>query len=261
VENWGRILSGIAMAALLMQSSVQVATLRGSKERSRTLRPLADWSWRAGIVLGIAALLAGAILRGTAEATRASSGWLPLSSVGDRIALVALLGGLLYLISEWRDFIHSSQQPKGWAGWILIAIVAGISAVSWSAEDTSAPALLVCTLVSAGLGLWSAGQGLNVLAKIKMDNRWPATAVFVGLAMSIVVIGGVNWRVWGSPGGMGAGGTSLPSGFLDLVAVWLVSAARQVWHGSPRLTSTLDLLAAALLVGISVSVQWVLPFS
>jgi len=261
VENWGQIFSGIAMAALLVQSGAQVATLRGSQDQSRTLRHLADWGWRAGMALGIAALLAGAIVRGTATATRASSGWLPLSNVGDQVALVALLGGLLYLGSEWQDFIDSTQQPKGLAGWILIAVVAGISAFSWSAENASAPALLVCTLVSAGLGLWSAGQGLNVLAKQKTDNRWPAAAVFVGLTTSVVAIGGVNWRVWGSPGGMDAGGPSLPSGFLSLAAVWLISATRQVWQSHPRLTSTLDLLAAALLVGITMSVQWVLPFS
>jgi hypothetical protein len=261
VESWGQVFSGIATAALLVQSGARVAILRGSKEQPQTRRDWADWGWRAGAAFGIAALLAGAIMRGIAAATRTSSGWLPLSGVGDRVALVALLSGLLSLASEWQDFIHLTQRPKGWAGWIVIAVVADTGAFSWPVEHASAPLLLVCTLASAGLGLWSAGQGLNVLVKQRTDNWWPAAVVFGGLTTSVVVIGGVNWRVWGSPGGADIAGPSLPGGFLSLAAVWLISAARQVWHSSPRLASVLDLLAAAFLVGISLSVQWVLPFS
>jgi len=122
--------------------------------------------------------------------------------------------------------------------------------------------LLVCTLVSAGLGLWSSGQGLNVLVKEKTDNQWAAAAAFAGLTVNVVLVGVVNWRVWGVPSGAGVAETSFVSGFLSLSAVWLISAARQVWqHSSVRLTSSLELVTTALLVGIALSIQWVWPFS
>jgi hypothetical protein len=262
VEIWGQVFSGIAMAALLVASGAPLATLRGSREQSQTWKGLSDWSWRAGVAIGCAALLAGAIMRGIATATRTSSGWLPLSSVGDRATLMALLGCILYLGSEWQNFIHPLQRPTGWAGLIPTIVTVGISALAWPVEKASAPVLLVCTLVSAGLGLWSSGQGLNVLVKEKTDNQWAAAAAFAGLTVNVVLVGGVNWRVWGIPSGAGVAGTSFVSGFLSLSAVWLISAARQVWqHSSVRLTSSLDLLATALLVGIALSIQWVWPLS
>jgi hypothetical protein len=49
---------------------------------------------------------------------------------------------------------------------------------------------------------------------------------------------------------------------LNLAALWLISSARLVLgRKSVRLTSALDLLLAALLVGLALSVHWALPFS
>jgi hypothetical protein len=82
------------------------------------------------------------------------------------------------------------------------------------------------------------------------------------LTVNVVLVGVVNWRVWGTPSGAGVAGTSFVNGFLSLSAVWLISAARQVWkHTSVRLTSGLDVLATALLVGIALNIQWAWPFS
>jgi hypothetical protein len=262
VEIWGRVFSGIAMVALLVASGALIATLRGSGEQSQTRTSLSDWSWRAGVLIGCVALLASTIARGITVSTRTLSGWLPLTSVGDRAALIALLGCLFYLGSERQNFVHPIQRPSGWAGLIPTAITVGISVLAWPVQNASAPFLLVCTLVSAGLGLWSSGQGLNVLVGERSDNHWAAAVAFAGLTVNVVLIGVVNWRVWGIPSGAGVAEASFVSGFLSLSAVWLISAARQVWkHTSVRLTSGLDVLATALLVGIALSIQWVWPFS
>jgi hypothetical protein len=122
--------------------------------------------------------------------------------------------------------------------------------------------MLIGTLVAAGIALWAAGQGLNALLANRKMDRLAAAVAFAGLTMNLVVVGWVNWRVWGTPIGMAVASQNAQSAPLKLTALWLVSAASLVLgRKSVRLTSALDLLLAALLVGLALSVHWALPFS
>lgn len=253
MEILGQVCSGLAMAAFLVGSGAGFAAARLGSERAR-------WAWRGGTLFGAAALLLSVALRG------ASSSWLPLSRVDDRAALVALLAGLL---SVGLGVRNPSSPPEargrwgltgnGWAELIPAAVVAGVSAVNWpdqalASSATTASFMLVCTLLASALALWSAGQGLDVLLGAKSDSHRAAAVAFAGLTVSVVVVGWLNWRVWGTPGGT----LAAP---LGLLAVWLISAARLVLHQqSAWLSSTLDLLAATLLVVIALRVEWTLPF-
>lgn len=260
MEVWGQVCSGIATLALLVGSGSAYATLRLDQERAHKLKDLLGWGWRAGALVGVGALLLGLILRGMAAGTRSSSsGWLPFSSVADRAALVALVAGLFTVGPGLRSLVRPGQRPRGWAGMVPLAIVAGISALGWPVESSPAPLLLACTLIVAGFGLWAAGQGLDALTKDQEANRWATAVVFVGVTVNVVVVAGVNWRVWGTPGGTAV---ASPGGFLSLLAVWLISAAGLILgQNSVRLTRALDLLVAALLLGLALSVRWTLPFS
>ncbi len=255
VASLAQVCSGVAMAAWLMGSGAGFVDLRPGRERAR-------WDWlavsqveRRGGQVGAGALLLGVILRGAAASADSSSpGWLPLSRVGDRAALVALMAGLLGLGLGWRPGLR-----QGRAALIPGAILAGISTFGWPARDpgpAAAAALLmsVCTLVAAGLAVWSAGQSLDMLVGDREDNVRAAAAAFTALTLSALVVGGMNWRAWGTPGG-----TSTAA--VDLMAVWLVGAARFVLgRKSSRLACALDLTAATLLVTTALSVQWALPF-
>jgi hypothetical protein len=243
VETLGQACLGIATVALLIGSGSGFAAVRMGREG-------VYWGWRGGALVGVGALLLGIILRGVVAGSGSSSvGWLPLASVANRAALVALMAGLLSVGFDLR-------RPMGWVELVPVAVVAGVSAASRPVETlvTSAPFLLVCTLVAAGLGLWSAGRGLGVLVSDRKDNLRAATVAFAGLTANVLVVVGVTWRVWGTPGGTGTAS-------VGLLAAWLASAARLVLHRqSVRLTGVLDLLVAALLVVIALSVQWALPF-
>ncbi len=263
MESWGQVFSGIATVALLVGSGAGFAYWRVAKEQTPEAGNLLSWVWRAGTLIGVVALLMGVMLRGAGVGTRPSStGWSLLSSVGDRAAVVALVAGLLTAGTRWRRLLRPGQQQTGWVGLLLVAIVAGISAFSWPDEDPSAPFLLLCTLVAAGLGLWAAGQELDALTEDQEAYRWAPTVAFAGLTATVVVVGGVNWRVWGTPGGLAGDGSGSYSGFLGLLAVWLIGVAGLVLQRrAVRFVSALGLLAAALLVGIALNVQWTLPFS
>jgi hypothetical protein len=243
------------MAAWLMGSGAGFVDLRPGRERAR-------WGWlavshieRRGGLVGAGALLLGVILRGAAAGTDSSSpGWLPLSRVGDRAALVALMAGLLSLGLGWRPGLR-----QGRAVLIPGAILAGISAFGWPVREpgpaaTAALLMSVCTLVAAGLAVWSAGQSLDVLVGDRQDNVRAAAAAFTALTLSVLVVGGTNWRVRGTPGGTSTAAAGL-------MAVWLVEVARFVLgRKSDRLASALDLTTAAVLVAIALRVQWALPF-
>jgi hypothetical protein len=251
VESVGQALSAIAAAVLLLGSVAGFITARLEREQTEQTRPqrtaeLAEWGWRGGLSIGVGALLLSVIFRG-------ASSWPPLASAGDRAAVVALVGGLLCAgVALWRR-ARSTGRPLGWAGMVPIAIVAGISAYAWPLEDGSAPWLLACTLVAAGVGLWGAGEALNGLTVDRRADRWPSLVAMAGLTATVVIVGGVNWRVWGTPGAH--------SEFLGLLAVWTMGAAGLVLRArAARFVSALGVVAGAALVGIALSVQWTMPF-
>jgi hypothetical protein len=192
----------------------------------------------------------GLVLRGWAA--RSSVGWLPLAGVANRATLVALVAGALSVGHGWRNTAPEGRRPAGWAALIPAAAVAGLGvAVRATMTGTAAPFLLLSVLVAAGLVLWSAGQALDVLLGDREDNFKAAVVAWAGLTVSVVVVGGVNWRVWGTPLGT-------VTATLGLWAAWLVSAARLVFK-SARLAGMLDWLAAVLLVEIALSFQWTWP--
>jgi hypothetical protein len=242
------------MAALLMGSAAGFATLYLNEERMRRFaRPLA-WVRRGGLPVGVGALLLSVLFRVVAGS--------PLSSAGDRAAVVALVAGSLWLAPWLCHLLRAGQRAVGWVGLIPLIILTGISAGRWPARDDSAPVLLIVTLVAAGIALWAAGQGLNALLANRKTDRLAAVVAFAGLTMNLVVVGWVNWRVWGTPMGTAVASQNGQSAPLNLTALWLVSAAGLVLgQRSVRLTSALDLLLAALLVGLALSVHWALPFS
>jgi hypothetical protein len=259
METGAQVFSGIATVALLLGGAAGFGSLRAGRERSGRLGRLALGSAAVGVSL----LLIGILLRGVAAATQtASHGWSPLASVGDRATLVSLIAGLLQVGPELRRFLHPGRQPPMGPGLIPLAVVTGVGTFDWPTESTPAPVLLVGTLLAAGLGLWSAGQALDVLAQTKKEEQTSLMAVSVGLTLNLLLVGGVNWRVWGTVSGASAPWPDLPNGFLHLSALWLISAAGLVLRNrSARLARVLTLLAATLLVGTALSVRWILPFS
>jgi hypothetical protein len=273
VESWARVFSGIATIAVLVAGGAGLVVSHRDKEQTPENGNLLDWAWRVGVLVGVGALFLSVILRGLDIGSRSSSpGWSVLASVGDRAAVVALVAGILSVGSRWHSLLHRRQQPTGWVGLLLIAIVAAIGAFSWTVDSPStllhsgtlsqsAPFLLLCTLVAAGLALWAAGQELDAAATDEDAYRWALAVAFAGLTVTIVVVGDVNWRVWGTPGGLAVDTSSSQAGFAGLLAVWLISAAGLVLQRrAKRFVSVLGLLAAALMVGIALNVQWTLPF-
>ncbi len=259
METWAQVFSGIATVALLLGGAAGFGSLRAGQERTARLGNLAVGS----AAFGVSLLLIGVLLQGVVAAINpASHGWSPLASVGDRATLVSLLAGLLQVGPGMRHLFRPGQRPMMWAGLIPLAFVTGIGTFNWPTESAQAPLLLVSTLVAAGLGLWSAGQALDVLAKVKKEEQASLAAVSVGLTLNLMLVGGVNWRVWGTVSGASAPWPDLPNGFLHLSALWLISATGLVLRRrSARLANLLVLLAATLLVGTALSVRWILPFS
>ena len=255
METWARICSVAATVALLVGSGAGFAALSLDQDRVTKYKGLL----RTGLLLGVGALLLRVILRSIAALTRSSSDWLPFSSAGDRAALIALVAGLLTVSTALRNLGRPRPGSDEWAELFPLAIVAALSVPDWPAKSLPAPILLVFTLIAAGLGLWAMGQGLNALAKNSEASRWLPVIPCVGIAVNVVVVGGVNWRVWGTPGGTAA---ASQGGFLVLFAVWLISAAGLILgQSSVRLARTLHFLAVVLLVGTALIVQWTLPFS
>jgi hypothetical protein len=265
METWGQILSATATIALLMGSGAGLAATRVPEERTHRFGRLFEWSWRAGALTGAAALLLSALSRSLIQGTDPSlSDWPLLASVGNRAVAVALVAALLGAGTRWRNLLRPGQRPTGWAALVLIAIAAGISVISWPLEEPSAPILIACTLLAAGLGLWAAGEALNGLSDDLEGNHWASGIASAGLAAVILVVGAVNWRVWGTPAGVAADAfAGSPQGaFLGLLAVWMISAAElTLRRRAARLIFALGVLAAALLLGIALSVQWTIPFS
>ena len=254
METWAQLCSAIAAGALLVSSAAGFATRYLSEERARRFaRPL-TWAYRGSLLLGVGALLLSVILR--------VAGGSPLSSPSDRGAVVALVAAALNLTPRLCNLTGLGRWPVSWAGLIPLIILTGISAGHWPAGDASAPLMLISTLVAAGIALWAAGQGLNAVVANRKTDRCAATVALAGLTMNLVIVGWVNWRVWGTPLGTAMASQNAHSASLNLTALWLVGAASLILgRKSLRLTSALDLLTAALLVGLALSASWALPFS
>lgn len=238
METWAQICVGVAAAALLIGSGAGFAAVRLGSERA----------WRGGALVGVSALLLGVVLRGP------SVRWLPLSGAANRATLVALVAGLLSVRDGWRDATPQGRRPMGWAALIPVAVVTGVGIPDQPTTAGAAPFLSFCVLVVAGLMLWSAGRTLDVWVGDREDNVSSAAIAFAGLTIGVVMVGGANWRVWGTPSGT-------VTASLALWAVWLIVAARMILRGkSVWLTGTLDLLATALMVMVALNIQWVWPF-
>lgn len=254
METWAQVCSAIAVVALLMSSGAGFATQYLSAERTRRFAHPLTWAYRGSLPLGVGALLLSVMLRVAVGS--------PLSSVGDRGAVVSLVAGALNLAPRLCNPRRPRRRPASWAGLIPLIILTGISAGRWPAGDASAPLMLIGTLVAAGIALWAAGQGLNAFMANRKTDRGAAAVALAGLTMNLVVVGWVNWRVWGTPLGTSVISQNAHSASLNLTALWLVSAASLILgRKSLRLTSVLDLFTAAWLVGLALSVRWALPFN
>jgi len=160
------------------------------------------------------------------------------------------------------NLTRPGQWPVSWAGLIPVTILAGISAGHWPAGDTSASLMVTSTLVAAGIALWAVGQRLNAVMANRRADRYTAAVALAALTMNLMLVGWVNWRVWGTPLGTAVASQNAHSASLNLAALWLVGTAGLILgRKSLRLSSALDLLTAALLVGLALSVRWALPFS
>jgi hypothetical protein len=265
METLGQVLSATATFTLLMGSGAGLAATHMPEVRTHTFGRLFEWMWRAGALFGVAALLLSALSRSLIPRTDpSSSGWPLLASVGNRAVAVALLAALLSAGTHWRNLFRPGQPPTGWVGLVLIAVAAGISVISWPLEEPSAPILVACTLLAAGLALWAAGEAFNNRTEDLEGNRLAAGLASAGLAGVILVVGAVNWRIWGTPAGVAADaiGGSPQGAFLGLLAVWMISVADlALIRRAKRFVCVLGMLAAALLCGIALSVQWAIPFS
>jgi hypothetical protein len=234
----------------------------------RRFGPFLAWTWRGALLVAVVSLLLSAFMRSRAGFSNpAESDWRLLASVGDRATGVALASALLSVGSRWRNLVTRGQQLHGWSGLILIAIVAGIGGIHWSVEEPSAPLLIVFTLLTASMGLWAAGEALTRFVEGRnVANGWASGVAFAALMATILVVGAVNWRVWGTPAGIGADAIAIEGGpqgaFLGLLAVGLISTAGLgLRKTAARFVCALAMLATALLIGIALSVQWTMPFS
>ena len=264
MDNWAQVFSGIATVAFLVGSTAGLFCLRSDyaqDQRSGAAGSTARFSliWRIGTLVGIGALVASTSVR---SATASTSGWLPLADVAGRATAIALVASLFGLSQDWRSLVRSGHRSPTWGVWFLVAVVTGIGILSWPENDTSASLLLGCTIMTAGVGLWSIGHNLDVLVAGQKARSWPFLVAFAGLTATIVGVGAVNWWVWGTPAGLAVGNPSTRDAFVAMLAVWLVGAAVLVLRRrADRVSFGLGLAYAAMLVGIALSVQWKLPFN
>jgi hypothetical protein len=268
MDDWAQVFSGMSTAAFLVASMAGLFCVRmdrsqgdGSKQERGTVPSTAHFNfvWRIGTAAGIAALIGSIIVR---SVTASTSNGFALASVGDRATTIAAVTSLLALSQNWRSLVNSRHSSSAWGVWLIVAMVTGIGVLSWHANDSTAPVLLGCTVISAGVGLWSIGHHLDAQTADENGSLWPFLTAFSGLTATIVVIGAVNWWAWGTPAGMAVGEPSIREAFVVTLAVWLVGATVLVlYRRASRFSFGLSLVYAAALTGIALSVQWKLPFS
>lgn len=231
MEIGARLCVALATVVLFAASAAAFVNARRGNANGR--------GWRGWALLGLGALSLGVILHGG------------VSSLAGRATLAAWVAGLLSVVDAWRN----KDQAIGWAGLIPVAIVAGVGVAPPSnAPGTAAPVVLLCILAVAGIALWSSGQALDVSLKARAGNVRAAAIVFAGLTVSVVLVAGVNWRIWGTPDGV-------ISAVLALWAAWLMSATGLLWRRFARFSSVLDGLVALVTTVVALSTQWTWPFS
>lgn len=230
METGARLCVALATIFLLAASAVGFVNARQGDANGR--------GWRGWALLGLGALSLGVVLHGG------------VSSLAGRATLAAWVAGLLNAVDAWRN----KDQAVGWAGLIPVAVVAGVGVVARPYDPgTAAPVVLLCVLAVAGLALWSSGQALGVSLKARTDNTRAAAVVFAGLTLSIVMVAGINWWIWGTPGGT-------ISAVLALWAAWLMSATGLLWRRFVRFSSVLDGLVALVATVVALGTQWAWPF-
>jgi hypothetical protein len=257
MEVWARVLSGIASAALLGASATAYARRDGDGEHARAFQVLC----LGGIVLAAVALSLSILLYILSAGDGDGISPALLSTTGQRAALVALIAVLFPLFSAARHLRRAETPTIGWAGFIPVAAIAALGAFPDQDPRSSAWALLAGTLVAVGFGIAALGQRLDVLAGKREENRLAARLTFGGLAFNIALLAGIGWRTWGTPTSTTASAPGFYTGFLTLMALALMSAARlAVTHRHRWLVSLLDLSVGAVALWIALSVQWQLPF-
>jgi hypothetical protein len=268
MDNWAQVFSGISTMAFLAASIAGLFCSRidraqggSSKLEQGTLPSIAriNLAWRIGVAAGIAALFGSTVVRG---ATAPTSSGLAAASAGDRATIIAVVACLLGLGQNWRSLVSSGRLTSAWGMWLIVAVVTGIGVLSWPANENTAPVLVGGVLISAGMGLWSAGYQLDVLTQGESGGLWPFLIAFSGLTATIAIIGAANWWAWGTPAGVSVGEPNSRDAFVATLAVWLVGATVLVlYRQASRFSFVLSLVYSVALTGIALSVQWKLPFS
>lgn len=268
MDNLAQVFSGISTMAFLatsmtglFRSRIDRAQGASSKSEQGTLPSITriNLVWRIGVAVGICTLFGSIVMRG---ATALTSSGLAAASVGDRATIIAVVTCLLGLGQNWRSLVSSGHCTSAWGIWLIVAVLTGIGILSWPENENTAPVLLGGTLISAGMGLWSAGHQLDILTEGDSGGLRPFLIAFSGLTATIAVIGAANWWAWGTPAAVSVGEPSSRDAFVATLAVWLVGAAVLVlYRQASRFSFVLSLVYAVALTGIALSVQWKLPFS
>jgi hypothetical protein len=257
MEVWARVLSGIASAALLGASVTAYARRDGNGEHAREFRVLC----LSGTLLAAVALFLSVLLYIMNAGDGDGISPALLSTTGQRAALVALIAVLFPLFFTARNLRRAETLLIGWAGFIPVATIAALGALLGEDPRPSAWVLLTGTLVAVGFGIAAVGQRLDVLSGKQEENDWVARLTFGGVALNIALSAGIGWRTWGTLAGTTALAPGFYTGFLMLMALGLMSAARLAVTPRHRwLASLLDLSIGVLALWIALSVQWQLPF-
>jgi hypothetical protein len=257
LESWARACSALGAAALLLAGVAGFVFTQPGRENNH--RGSSLWHW-AGVGGGMA-LLISVILRAAAPVANKGSGWSPFNNPGDRAAWVALTAVLLNLAFGFGTQRQAKMGAVALLASIPVAATAAISALAWPQNSAPAPVLLIWTLVTAGFAVWTAGRASGVLTGTTMGNAWPAAVTFTALTTNILIVGAVNWHLWGVATGATSPGHNMSSPLSVLAAAWLVSAAGLVLRRHvARTAGALNLVVAAISIAVAVSVQWALPF-
>jgi len=257
----GQVCAAIATLALLAGGSAGLA--------SRRLTDLQiKWLWFGGASLGIGASLLGVLWMGIvaeSEASFAIRG--VLGGAPGRAMLLACIVAVSSLVPILQTCVRERRWKIGGAELFPAAVMAGLSVLLQPSLDEGerwgsvAGLLLSGILVTTGLMLFSAGRILDEWIWQGAQRGRAFVVAFVGLTVTVLALLGTNWRVWGTPFGSVQPPRGTMSVGLALLAAWLVGTTYLVLrHRLARGGGILVLLNAVLLVLITLSAHWHLPF-